>query len=122
MRPTRLMLAGACLLSACSANWQPLTVPQSRPLDKGTVVEFHAKDQLVRLHGVVFSRDSVSGIPWLDHLGCDTCRVSYAVADLSGLRTGNPGAGAWVLLTPFIVVMALGVAVGIAWSASGSGN
>ncbi len=114
MRLTRPMLASVCLLSACSANWQPMTAPKSQALDKGAVVEFHTKDQLVRLHGVEFARDSVSGIPWLDHLSCDTCRVSYAVADLSGLRTGNPGAGAWVLLTPIIAVMSVGVIVSVA--------
>ena len=119
MRLTRPMLASLCLLNACSANWRPLTAQKSQALDKRIVVEFHAKDQLVRLHGVQFSRDSVSGIPWLDHLDCDTCRVSYAMADLSGLRTGNPGAGAWFLLTPFILVMAVGVAVGVAWGLSG---
>lgn len=64
----------------------------------------HTKSQLVRLHGVEFSHDSISGIPWLEHLSCDTCRVRYALADVTGLRKGDPGSGAWFLLGPILAV------------------
>jgi len=91
-------------LAACSANWQPVTLVQPSPLDSRTVLEFRAKDLLVRLHGVEFTRDSVSGIPWLEHLNCDTCRVRYAFSDISQARIGNPGAGAWSLGLPMLIV------------------
>ena len=109
MRQARLPLVAWLAASACAGpNWQPLTLPTPAPLESKTVVEFHAKDSLVRLHGVRFSRDSVSGIPWLDHLTCDTCRVAYALTDVSGVRTGNPGAGAWVLGAPIFIVTGAG--------------
>ncbi len=72
-----------------------------------TIIEFHARQTLVRLHAVQFGKDSISGIPWLDHLTCDTCRVAYPLADVSGVRTGNPGAGAWVIAGPMLVVYAV---------------
>jgi hypothetical protein len=108
---SRLNLAGATVLAllavtACSSNWQPVTLVQPSVLDSRTVLEFQAKDQVIRLHGVEFNLDSLSGIPWLEHLSCDTCRVRYALADVSGARTGNPGAGAWSIGLPIILVLA----------------
>jgi hypothetical protein len=107
LRPHLLLvlLVVAIALDACGPNWQPVSVAQPRTLDAGTVLEFHAKDQLVRLHGVKFERDSLSGIPWLEHLTCDTCRVHYALADVSQARTGNPGATAWNILLPFTIIV-----------------
>ena len=62
---------------------------------------------MIRLHGVKFERDSLSGIPWLEHLSCDTCRVHYALADISQARTGNPGRTAWSLVLPVLAVFSL---------------
>ena len=118
-RWTAPVLLGALCLTACGPNWQPLASTQPKPLDPGQVVEFHRKDDLVRLHGVKFTPDSISGIPWLEHLSCDTCRVTYAIADVTQLRTGSPGGAAWWLLGPFIAIMAFGTGLAIAWSAAG---
>ena len=91
-------------LTACNSNWQPVTLLHPSPIDRKTVLEFQAKNQLVRLHGVEFKRDSLSGIPWLEHLSCDTCRVRYAFSDISQARAGNPGAGAWSLGIPMLII------------------
>ena len=98
-------------LAACSSNWQPVTLVQPSPLDRRTVLEFQAKNQLVRLHGVEFKRDSLSGIPWLDHLTCDTCRVRYAFSDISQARTSNPGAAAWLVAGPMLFVGFVGALI-----------
>src|SRR5690349_15212296 len=96
------------MLSACvGPNWQPVAAPIPRPLDSKTTLEFHFKATLVRLHGVRFSGDSLSGIPWLEHLTCDTCRVSYALADISQARIGHPGQEAWNLVIPVVAVFSL---------------
>ena len=102
---TSSLLLAALALNGCGPNWQPVSVAQPRTLPAGTVLEFRAKDQLVRLHGVRFDRDSLSGIPWLEHLTCDTCHVRYALADVSQVRTGNPGAGAWNIMLPFVLIV-----------------
>ena len=112
MRPTRTRATATLLLAlfalnGCGPNWRPATVTPPRALDARTVLEFHVRDSLVRLHGVRLERDSLSGIPWLEHLTCDTCRVRYAVADISQPRTGNPGAGAWNILVPFALVFGM---------------
>jgi hypothetical protein len=110
---TSVLLLSAFALNGCGPNWQPVSVAEPRTLDEGTILEFHAKDQLVRLHGVKFDRDSLSGIPWLDHLSCDTCRVRFALADVSQPRTGNPGAGAWNIVIPVVTVFGLGTLLAI---------
>lgn len=120
MRNKHFLLALTIALTGCGPNWQPLTAPQltepqSKPLDQRAVIEFRVKEQMVRLHGVRFARDSISGIPWLDHLTCDTCRVGYALMDVSGLRRGNPGAGAWWILGPLIGILSAGALVALSW-------
>lgn len=105
------MLLGALALNGCGPNWEAVNVAQPRTLDAGTVLEFRARNELVRLHGVQFAHDSLSGIPWLEHLTCDTCRVHYALADISQSRIGNPGAGAWNIVLPLVAVIALGTAI-----------
>ncbi len=61
--PVLLIFTGALLLAGCSANWMPLTTPVAKPLGERDVIEFHAGEQLVRLHAVVITKDSLSGIP-----------------------------------------------------------
>ena len=97
-------LLTALALAGCGPNWQPLAVPTPAPVDPGTVVEFRTTGSLVRLHGVRFTRDSVNGVPWLDHLSCDTCRVSYALGTVTEIRTGHPGRAAWWIMGPLIGV------------------
>ena len=111
MRRSRplLVLTAAILLAGCSANWAPLTTPVAKPLGERDIVEFHAGEQLVRLHAVVITKDSLSGIPWLDHTSCDTCRVRYALANITQLRTGEPGRPAWALIIPFLVFFGAGL-------------
>ncbi len=106
-RPTLLPLV--VLLAGCSGHWEPLAVPTPAPLRPQTVVQFRAGDSIVQLHGVRFSRDSISGIPWLDHLSCDTCRVSYALANISQVKTGDPGAGAKTMVLPFAILTGAGL-------------
>lgn len=106
-RWTSCLLLAAIALNGCGANWRPVPVATPQNLKPATVLEFHARDQLVRLHGVTFARDSVSGIPWLEHLSCHTCRVHYALADISQARIGEPGRAAWGIVLPVAAVFGL---------------
>lgn len=101
------MLLAAFALNGCGANWRPVATAETPTIKPATVLEFHAKNQLVRLHGVTLARDSVSGIPWLEHLSCDSCRVHYALADISQARIGEPGRAAWGLVLPVVVIFSL---------------
>jgi hypothetical protein len=106
-RWTNCLLLAAFALNGCGANWRPVGTAETRTFNPATVLEFHSRDQLVRLHGVRFERDSVSGIPWLEHLSCDSCRVHYALADISQARIGDPGRTAWGIVLPVVAVFTL---------------
>ena len=117
----------ACLVTGlygCNAGWQPVTVPQPKPLEERQVLEFHIqvgkKDSLVRLHAVQFTRDSVSGIYWIEHTSCDTCRTSYALKDVTRAQIGKPGRGAWLIAGPVIALVAAGTL--LVWHLLSSGD
>lgn len=95
-------------LVGCGPGWQPVSAPQPSRYNPRDVVEFQSGKTLVRLHGASVSRDSISGIPWLEHLSCDTCRVSYPLASVTGMRTGHPGMTAWNIILPIAVFMGVG--------------
>jgi hypothetical protein len=109
-----LPLAVICV-AGCGANWRPITLPQTEMLKEGTIVEFHTRDSVVRIHAVRTTHDSISGISWVEHTSCDSCRKSYAIADVSQLRTGNPGNGGWVIMGPLIGVLLFGAVLASAW-------
>ena len=48
-----------------------------------------------RLHGVAIGSDSVTGVPFLAPLPCDSCRIAIPRAAVDSLRLGNPSAGFW---------------------------
>ena len=59
-----------------------------------------------RLHGVIVGADTVSGIPFLKPLDCDSCRVRIERAEVDSLRIGEPVDGFWK-------TAALGAALGL---------
>lgn len=96
--------------TGCTPGWRafdPGPGPAPVQLSERQILEFRADSQLVRLHAVRFTRDSVSGIPWLEHTSCDGCRVTYALARMSDMRTGSPGRTAWPLTFPFFALAGL---------------
>lgn len=52
----------------------------------GTALQWHA----VRL-----TADSISGVPFLQPVECDSCRTRIARAEVDSLRLGNPVGGFW---------------------------
>jgi len=98
--------------TGCTPGWRmfdPGARPAPAPLSERQIVEFRADSQLVRLHAVRFTHDSVNGIPWLEHTSCDSCRVGYALSQVSEMRTGSPGRTAWILTIPFFALFGLGL-------------
>ncbi len=49
--------------------------------------------EVTQLHSGVFTSDSVAGVPFTEHPDCDTCRVSYALAEVDSIRVGHPERG-----------------------------
>ena len=96
--------------TGCTPGWrayEPDTGPANVQPPERQIIEFRVDSGLVRLHSVRFARDSVTGIPWLQHTSCDSCRVGYALARVSEMRTGSPGRPAWALTFPVFALAGL---------------
>ncbi|HTY05820.1 MAG TPA: hypothetical protein VMC86_04830 [Gemmatimonadales bacterium] len=106
----RWMPAGAFLLSACGAGWHrtDLVVPNTK--SPRQQVEVWQGDSARRWHAVRVSDDSVSGIPFLRPIDCDSCRIAIARASVDSVRLGDPVGGFWLGVAAFVVVPALVVA------------
>lgn len=94
-RVVAAVLAPHLLLLGCGAGWHrpPELVPD--PLAPRQQVEVWHGGRAERWHAVVMDVDSVSGIPFLLPVTCDSCRVAVPRAAVDSLRLGNPVAGFW---------------------------
>jgi hypothetical protein len=102
-RTLRAALLGVAVVSC--TGWHGIEPQRPPALHNGDVLEFQSHGTTVRLHGVRFERDSLSGIPWLKHTSCDSCRVRYATAEISGAHVGHPETIGWFLfLVPLILL------------------
>jgi hypothetical protein len=83
------------LTFSCSAGWhQPLAVePGTLPARQQVQVWQH--QSVLRWHAVQVRADSISGIPFVQPIECERCRVAVPRASVDSLRVGNPVAGFW---------------------------
>jgi len=86
-----LLIAGGCT----PVGWH--RVDLTSRFRRREQVKVWSRGSVERWHAVVFSRDSVSGIPYKLPLDCDRCRRSIALTEVDSLRTATP-LGAWVLI------------------------
>jgi hypothetical protein len=86
-----LSLPGA----ACGAGWQTVSQPWPESVAPRQQVEVWSDHRATRLHGVVITPDSVSGVPFLAPLSCDSCRVGFPRAQVDSIRVGDPPGGLW---------------------------
>jgi hypothetical protein len=104
-----LPLVGAAVgLASCGAGWHRAELTPG-PLPSRQQVEVWHTGTVERWHGVVLTGDSVSGVPYLRSIGCDSCRVTRSRAEVDSMRLGNPVAGFWktvglVLALPVVIV------------------
>jgi hypothetical protein len=110
-----ILLGGAALLQlGCGAGWRRVAPAEEGALAPRQQVQLWVTGTSVRLHGVEFRHDSVSGIRFLLPLECDSCRVAWPMAVVDSIRTGNPASGLWkgvgLVLGTSIVVAFVGCA------------
>jgi len=86
-----LLIAGGCT----PVGWH--RVDLTSRFRRREQVKVWSRGSVERWHAVVFSRDSLSGIPYKMPLDCDRCRHSIALTEVDSLRTATP-LGAWVLI------------------------
>ncbi|MEP6686820.1 MAG: hypothetical protein ABJC36_00635 [Gemmatimonadales bacterium] len=97
--PGRRRIAGrplfALVLSGCGAGWRslPPLAPSALPPDQQVQVWSQGKAR--QWHGVLVTADSVSGVPFLRPLPCDSCRLALPRAQVDSLRVGSPSNGFW---------------------------
>ena len=83
----RRWLAGILLLAGCtsSQHGRPLeTVPLPAPVRER--FEVWSKGTAHQLHALRIEHDSLVGVPWWNDPACDSCRVTFARADVDSVR------------------------------------
>ena len=92
----RCMACGlAALAAGCGAGWHRSPSPPVGPLPARQQVEVWRRGSALRWHAVVVGADSVSGVPFILPVTCDSCRVQLPRTEVDSLRLGNPVGGFW---------------------------
>jgi hypothetical protein len=117
VRPTLGVLV-LLATGGCGAGWR-----RSEPMPAGALparqqVQVWTSGQAVRLHGVTVGADSVSGVPFVRPLSCDSCRVTIPLATVDSLRLGNPMDAFWGT-TALAAVITLAVLCRLRWCEAG---
>ena len=81
--------------AGCGAGWRRTSELPSGVLPPGQQAEVWHGGRAERLHALVFTTDSVTGVPFLQPRTCDTCRVALARAEVDSVRLGHPERGLW---------------------------
>jgi len=88
-------VAACFLLHGCGAGWRRQPDLQPGALSRRQQAQVWHQGSVERWHALVISRDSVSGVPYLTPVNCDSCRVALPRAEVDSIRLGNPVAGFW---------------------------
>jgi len=82
------LVALALVVGACTTNWawQPLNYPT--PIEPDNLVWVWSRGTINKWRAVVFTHDSVSGIPYDLALKCDSCRLSLPLTQVDSMRLG----------------------------------
>lgn len=105
------LISSTLLLSGCASSPKPVSPAPSRALSPRDRVEVWTGGTSHLLHGVRFTADSVTGVPYLRPPDCDSCRVSLTLSTVDSMKTapgeGNAIAGVFapvVFLAAFMIV------------------
>ncbi len=98
----------------CGAGWHQPPQLAPGPLPPRQQVQVWVDGRADRWHGVVVGRDSMSGIPFVRSLTCDTCRRAVPLASVDSVRVGKPVAGFWKTLGLVVGIQLAAFAV-ICW-------
>ncbi|HTK55589.1 MAG TPA: hypothetical protein VL295_02110 [Gemmatimonadales bacterium] len=82
-------------LASCGPGWHRTDVVPGTALEARDQFLIHHGTTTDRWHAVKVSEDSVIGIPWLQPIECDSCRVALPRASVDSIRAGHPVGGFW---------------------------
>ncbi len=93
--------------TGCGVGWQAQPIPLPAPLPSRQQAQVWRSGAMTRLHGIVLTGDSLSGIPYLQPLSCDSCRVVVPLRGVDSLRTGDPVGSLWAVVALFVATLLL---------------
>jgi hypothetical protein len=99
----------------CGAGWHQAPTPASGVFPPRQQVQLWRDGKAVQLHAVVVTADSVTGIPYIRPLTCDSCRITLQRAAVDSIRLGNPVAGFWKTFG-LVLGIPLAVLTVVCWS------
>ena len=93
-RQCALTLVLATVIAGCGAGWRrtELSIVNLEPRQQ---LQVWTGNKAVQWHGVRVMEDAVSGIPFFQPLGCDSCRQAIPRVAVDSVRVGDPDAGYW---------------------------
>ena len=83
------------LTVSCGAGWHQPGVVGPGTLPTRQQVQVWQHETVLRWHAVQVTADSITGIPFVQPIDCERCRVAVPRASVDSLRVGNPVAGFW---------------------------
>jgi hypothetical protein len=81
--------------AGCGAGWRRTGELPPGALSPKQQAEVWHGGRADRLHAVILSADSISGVPYLQPQSCDSCRVAFAQTAVDSVRLGHPERGFW---------------------------
>jgi hypothetical protein len=90
-----ILLLAVLLTNGCGAGWHHEPLQPMRTVDPRQQVQVWANGKVLRWHALQLHQDSISGLPYVAALTCDSCRQTLPLAGVDSLRYGNPSAGFW---------------------------
>ena len=89
------LAATVMLACGCGAGWHRPATASTGALPPRQQVQVSQAGSAVRWQAVRVSGDSVSGIPFLRPITCDSCRTAFPRATVDSIRLGSPVGGFW---------------------------
>jgi hypothetical protein len=87
-RDVLLALAIMLAMSGCG-GWHRQPVGELERVRPDAVVEVWRGRQRLELKGIRLTADSISGIPFIRRLDCDSCRLTIPRAEVDSIREGG---------------------------------
>jgi hypothetical protein len=108
VRPVRRLSPILLLLLNACVSWQAVSGVPLGDIPPRQEYRLTVRGHSYRLHALRVLADSVSGVPYLQPPSCDSCRITFAVADIERTQLQHE---AQIRLTLLLLAAAVGTAV-----------
>jgi len=95
------------LASGCSAGWKRVHPPGPMTYSKRQQVQVWHGTEAVVLHAVAVDSATLSGVPFIEHPDCDSCRIRLPIASVDSVRLGNQERGFLLGVGAVVLSMAI---------------